>query len=70
MVVLDSAHRHGHTDEDIHHAIRNRIATHDMDGYEMIVGPTPTGELIEVAVNRLDQAFHAMRARSQYLPRR
>jgi len=64
--VLPSAHRHGCSDEDI--AIRNRIATHELDGYLMIVGPTFAGELIEVATNQLDQVFHAMRARRRFLP--
>ncbi len=70
MMILDSARKHGYTDEDIHHAIRNRIATHDMDGYVMIVGPTYDGDLIETGVNRRDEVFHAMRARRQFLPPR
>ena len=68
MKILESAYRHGYGDEDIYHAIRYRIATHDFDGYVIIIGPTTTGELIEVGINRRDQVFHAMRARRKFLP--
>ena len=66
--VLPSAHKWGYTDDDIEHALRFAIVAHEMDGYVLVVGPTPAGELIEVGVNRRAQRFHAMRARPKYLP--
>ena len=68
MVILESARKHGYTDEEIYHAARYRILTHDMDGYLMVIGPTPSGELLEIGINRRDEAFHAMKARNQLLP--
>ena len=67
MEILDDAHKRGYSDEDIYHAVEYRIATHDLDGYLMIIGPTHSRELLEIGVNRRDEAFHAMPARPRFL---
>lgn len=69
MEIWDSARKHGVSDTDMLHAFRNPIAIHRMDGYRMLVGPSTTGELIEVAVADRGGIFHAMKCRPKYLPR-
>jgi len=64
---VESASNHGYEETDILQALRNAMVVHDLDGYVMVVGPTTRGELIEVAVNRRDEIFHAMRARPRFL---
>lgn len=66
-MIKDSAHRHGYTDSDIQHAVDHAIRVWPMDGYDMIVGPTFAGHLIEVGVNRDGDIFHAMKARRKFL---
>jgi len=61
--ITDSARKRDITDADIWHAVEYMIILHEMDGYVMIVGPTPSGRLIEVGIN-----FHAMNARRKFLP--
>ena len=68
--ILPSAHKWGYTDADIEHALRWAVIVHEFDGYVIVVGPTTTGDLIEVGVNRRGQRFHAMRARPKFLPNR
>ena len=72
-IILDSAHRHGVSDEDMLHALR--FALHHVrqgDNMVMFIGPDRAGVLIEVGVvtwwgGELAIA-HAMRpARSKYL---
>ena len=65
-----SAHRHGITDEDIRHALRNLIAVAEDqdDDVTLFLGPDRAVNLIEVAV--LDShdgplIIHAMPARSR-----
>ena len=43
---------------------------HYFDGYVIIVGPSPSGFLIEIGVNDDDFVFHAMAAREKFLRRR
>jgi len=66
--IVDSARKHGIADADIRHAVTYAMTYHSVDGYTMIVGPTSTGHIIEVAINRYDQVFHAMPARNRFLP--
>jgi len=68
MEIKGSARKHGLTDAEIHHAVDNAMIIHRMDGYIVVVGPTPTGRLIEVGINQKNQAFHAMDARKKFLP--
>ena len=64
--IRESARRYGVADHDIRHALVFAIRVRDMDGYTMIIGPTTTGKLIEVAYNNFGDAFHAMSARNRF----
>jgi hypothetical protein len=69
--IRDSAHDHGFTDAEIIHAVEFAIIAWYLDGYTMIVGPTNNGRLIEVGINDANGSiFHAMDARSKFLPQR
>ena len=67
--VVASAHRHGFTDEDIRHALRNFIAVADDprdDDVTLFLGPDRAVNLIEVGVLGTDEGpliIHAMAAR-------
>lgn len=72
-IVLESAHRHGVSDEDMLHALRFAIRhITQADDMVMFIGPDPAGSLLEVGVviwwgGELAIA-HAMRpARTKYL---
>jgi hypothetical protein len=73
--IAASAHRHGITDEDIRHALRNLIAvaadSHD-DDVTLFLGPDRAVNLIEVGVLDTDEGpliIHAMAARpSRFRP--
>lgn len=73
-LILPSARKHGVTDSDMQHALRNAIAFHDQDAEIIIaVGPDHAGRLVEVAFIESDDEhrviIHAMRpARPKYLP--
>ena len=62
--------KHGLAREDIDHALSNPVMVHYFDGYVIIVGPSPSGFLIEIGVNDDDFVFHAMAAREKFLRRR
>lgn len=72
-IILDSAHRHGVTDEDMLHALR--FAVHHVrqdDNMVMFIGPDRAGQLIEVGVviwwgGELAIAHSMQPARSKYL---
>ncbi len=66
-MIKDSARKHGVTDEDINHALANAVRVWPMDGFDMLIGPTASGALIEVGVNRDGDVFHAMTARRKFL---
>lgn len=72
--ILPSAHRHGITDEDMHHAYRNAIdAFPGDDGLVMYVGADQTGRLLEIGVVPTESGpaiAHAMPARPKYLRQR
>ncbi|WP_311590329.1 hypothetical protein [Varibaculum massiliense] len=66
-VIKDSAHRHGYTDQEIAHVYSNAIIVHFLDGYQILIGATPSGELLEIGVNQDGDVFHAMKARLKFL---
>jgi hypothetical protein len=73
-LIADSARRHGIADEDMLHAIRNAIATEDLDdGFTMFIGPARDASLVEIGVVDGDDGpviVHAMAAGRRYLPRK
>ncbi|OLO62920.1 hypothetical protein BKH23_02245 [Actinomyces oris] len=71
-LILDSAHRHGVSDEDILHALRFPVRHFVQDdSMTMFIGADKTGILVEVGViewHGVIAVAHAMRpARSKYL---
>ncbi len=71
--ILDSAGKHGISDDDIRHAINNAIASitrPDQPEFTMIIGPSSRSALIEVGILETDDqdyVIHAMAARDKYL---
>ena len=73
--IAPSARKHGISDDDMRHALRNPIRTADLgDGLTMFVGAARDGTtLLEVGVADSDSGpviVHAMRARPKFLPRK
>lgn len=66
-MIKDSARKRNIADTDIEHAIAHAIRVWKMDGYDMVIGPTRSGALIEVGVNADGDIFHAMPARKKFL---
>ena len=67
---MASARKHGITDYDMLHAYRNPTRVFDLDGLTMLIGPDPTGRLLEIGVataEEIDFVIHAMEARPKYL---
>ncbi len=71
--IAPSARKHGVSDDDMRHAMRNPIRVFEPDdGFTMFVGPARDGTPIEVGVADSDSGpivIHAMRARLKFLPR-
>ena len=71
-VIASSARRHGVSDDDMLHALRNPVRVVEKDeGLTMFVGPARDGTPIEVGVADSDSGpiiVHAMRARRRFLP--
>jgi hypothetical protein len=69
--IVDSARKHGVSDETILHAFNNPILVEDLDeGMTMFIGPDRAGNLYEVGVVSTDEGpivVHAMKARPKYL---
>jgi hypothetical protein len=70
--ITDSAHRHGITEDDMLHALRNPVAVHAQDDdMTMVIGPSRAGDPLEIGVVESDDGavviVHAMRARPKYL---
>jgi hypothetical protein len=67
--ITESARRHDVSDEDIHHAWRNRITSTELDdGFVMWVGPDWAGKFIEIGVVNDTAIVHAYRpARPNFL---
>lgn len=72
MEIEESARKHGVSDEDMLHAVRQYSRRLPQDGETwMYIGPTRSGHgVLEVAVVDDDQGqriIHAMKARPKYL---
>jgi hypothetical protein len=72
--IAPSARKHGITDDDMRHALRNPVGVADLDDdLTMFIGPARDGTLLEVGVADSDAGpviVHAMRARPRFLPRK
>jgi hypothetical protein len=70
--IGEPARRHGVSDDDIEHAIRNAIRQHVGDEFAMLIGPATDGSLLEIGVLDLEGedpvVIHAMPARPRFLP--
>ena len=72
MIIEPSAHKHGIREVDIRHALRNhwrRIETDDV-AVALFIGPSTTGQLLEIAVVHDEDGtaiIHAMVARRKFL---
>jgi hypothetical protein len=68
-VVLASARKHGVSDDDMLHAYRHPTRVLQLDDLIMLIGPSQTGQLLEVGVSRadgIDFIIHAMPARPKF----
>jgi hypothetical protein len=69
--ILDSARKHGVSDETILHAFNNPIFVEVLDDdLTMFIGPNRAGNLFEIGVVGSDEGpvvVHAMQARPKYL---
>jgi hypothetical protein len=70
-LVLDSARKHGVSDDDMLHAFRNVVDVFPLgEGMTMFVGPAYNAAMLEVGVvDSVDgpAIAHAMKARDKYL---
>jgi hypothetical protein len=69
-VILDSARKHGLSDDDILHAYRNPIRVFEVDDLTMLIGPDHATRLLEIGVvsaEGIEFIVHAMPARDKYL---
>ena len=70
-LILDSARKHGVSDETILHAFNNPILVEDLhEGMTMFIGPDRAGNLYEIGVVGSvagPVVVRAMRARPKYL---
>ncbi|HUP15933.1 MAG TPA: hypothetical protein VM848_07790 [Acidimicrobiia bacterium] len=68
--IVDSARKHGVSDEIIYHAFNNPILVEDLDErMTMFIGPDRAGNLYEIGVLGTDEGpvvIHAMKARPKY----
>lgn len=69
--IVDSARKHGVSDETIVHVFNNPILVEDLDeAMTMFIGPDHAGNLYEIGVVGTDEGpivVHAMKARPKYL---
>ena len=69
-VIVASARKHGIHDDDILHAYRQPTRVLQLDDLVMLVGPSRTGQLLEIGVSRaegIDFIIHAMPARAKFI---
>jgi hypothetical protein len=69
-VILDSARKHGLSDDDILHAYRNPIRVFEVDDLTMLIGPDHAARLLEIGVataEGIEFIVHAMPARDKFL---
>lgn len=67
--VWHSAYRHGVREQDIRHALRNRVKTLlTEDEMVMVIGPAENLTMLEIGLGRSGAVVHAMPARPKYWP--
>ena len=69
-VIIASARKHGVHDDDILHAYRYPTRVLQLDGLVMLIGPSQSGQLLEIGVSRaegIDFIIHAMPARPMFI---
>ena len=71
VIIAESAHRHGVSDEDIRHAYAHPIRVFDLDeGFTMVIGANHAAIIYEIGVVDGVPApvvVHAMKARDKFL---
>lgn len=70
--ILESARKHGLSDDRILHAFNHPIRIVEVDGLPMVIGADQAGRLLELGVvpeDGIDYVVHAMMARRKYLER-
>lgn len=71
LVIAESAHKHGVSDEDIRHAYAHPIRVFDLDeGFTMVIGANRAAIVYEIGI--VDGVLapvvvHAMKARDKFL---
>ena len=68
--MLDSARKHGVSDDDMLHAYRNPVRVFALDDLTMLIGPDQAGRLLEIGVavgDGIEFIVHAMAARDRFL---
>ncbi|MGB8860354.1 MAG: hypothetical protein WCC60_13895 [Ilumatobacteraceae bacterium] len=68
-VILASARKHDVHDDDILHVYRHPTRVLQLDDLIMLIGPSQTGQLLEIGVSRadgIDFIIHAMPARPKF----
>jgi hypothetical protein len=69
-VILDSARKHGITDDDMLHAYRNPIRLFATNDLVMLIGSGRSGQMLEIGVaaaEGVEFIVHAMAARPRFL---
>jgi len=69
-VILQSARKHGISDDDMLHAYRNPIRVFDLGELDMLIGPDTAARMLEVGVSEaegIEFIVHAMPARDKFL---
>ena len=69
-VIIGSARKHNVRDDDIIHAYRHPTRVLELDDLVMLIGPSRTGQLLEIGVSRadgIDFIIHAMPARPKFI---
>lgn len=69
-VIIGSARKHNVHDDDIIHAFRHPTRVLQLDDLVMLIGPSRTGQLLEIGVSRadgIDFIIHAMPARAKFI---
>ena len=69
-VIIGSARKHNVRDDDIIHAYRHPTRVLELDDLVMLIGPSRTGQLLEIGVSRadgIDFIIHAMPARAKFI---
>ncbi len=69
-VVLNSARKHGVSHDDLLHAYRHPIRVFELDDVTMLIGPTPSGQFLELGIavaDGVEFVVHAMPARKKFL---